>query len=98
MRGCPGGECMLDAEGSCRWRLLCHARDDELVEREFRAEIGQRIAEELGRCRSCGLDVVRLKGSQYPTHVVPVLPIETRAERVTLANAHRPRPGQPVSE
>lgn len=96
MNGCPGHSCMLDNDSTCRWRILCFQREAEAIERQHLVDLSARIDQQLGLCRICGLDVVQLKGSAHPTHVVPVLPIETRQQRAAAANRHRPRPASAV--
>jgi hypothetical protein len=83
---------MLDTEHTCRWRLLCFRRETDVIERDHLLELAPRIAEQLGPCTTCHLEIIRLKGSRALTHIVPVLPVETRAERAEAANHHRPRP------
>jgi hypothetical protein len=82
---------MLDTETTCRWRLLCYQREADIIEREHLLELSQRIDQQLGPCHTCQLQVVRLKGSTALTHIVPVLPVETRTERAATANRHQPR-------
>jgi hypothetical protein len=69
---------------------LCFRREVEIVEREHLLEVAPRIAEHLGPCGRCGLEAVRMKGSSELSHLVPVLPVETRPERAAAAAGHRP--------